>query len=121
VNTHLHVTAWILALILFVVLIVLQNQQKEKGTKVIQMILRLIYLVILYSGGSLLGHYFSSDMVVAAVIKSIAGIWVIAAMEMIVARRSKNEATKSLWIQWTIAFLLTIGLGFGYLPGGFLP
>src|SRR5699024_10136971 len=104
------------AFILFGILFLLHKQQQEKGAKIVHMILRLVYLLILYSGGSLLGHYFGSDMVVAAVIKSLAGIWVIAAMEMIMVRRDKGQPTKGLWIQFVIAILITIGLGFGHLP-----
>jgi len=120
-NTHLHVTSWVLALILFAVVLFLYKQNKDKGAKIVQMILRLDYLLILYSGGDLLGNYFSGDMVFAAIIKSLAGIWIIAAMEMIIAQMKKNKSTSSSWIQFIIAILITIGLGFGYLPGGFLP
>lgn len=120
-NTHLHVTSWVLALILFAVVLILHKQGKDRGAKIVQMVLRLVYLLILYSGGDLLANYFSGNMLLSAIIKSIAGIWIIAAMEMVVAKMKKNKPTTSSWIQLIIAFIITIGLGFGYLPGGFLP
>ncbi|WP_373895670.1 YisL family protein [Virgibacillus sp. CBA3643] len=121
-NTHLHVTSWVLAFILFAVAYILHKQGKAKGAKIVQMILRLDYLLILYSGGSLLMNYFGgSAMMGEAIFKGIAGIWAILAMEMILVKMSRREPTKSWWIQAIIAILITIALGFGRLPGGFLP
>lgn len=119
-NTHLHVTSWVLAFILLAIVVVLNKQGKAKGAKITHMVLRLDYLLILYSGGALLAHYFNGAMLTEAIIKSIAGIWVIAAMEMIGIRGSKGVSTKGAWIQFVIAVLLTLILGFARLPGGFM-
>lgn len=120
-NTHLHITAWALAFILFIVAIILHKQGKQKGAKIVQMILRLDYLLILYSGGSLLANYFGdSPMMVEAIIKGIAGVWVIAAMEMTLGKIKDNDSAKAGWIQLVIAFLITIALGFFRLPGGLM-
>lgn len=121
-NTHLHVTSWVLAFILFAVAYILHKQGKAKGAKIVQMILRLDYLLILYSGGALLANYFGgSAMMGEAIFKGIAGIWAVLAMEMILVKMSRRESTKSWWIQVIIAIVITIALGFGRLPGGFLP
>lgn len=42
---HTHITGWVLALILFFVIRVMQK--KGKNTKILHMILRVIYIVIL--------------------------------------------------------------------------
>ncbi|WP_106498052.1 YisL family protein [Lentibacillus sp. Marseille-P4043] len=119
-NTHLHVTAWALAFILFIIVVILHKTGKAKGAKIVQMILRLDYLLILYSGGSLLANYFGgSSMMGEAIFKGLAGIWAIFAMEMISLKSGREEPTKSWWIQLVIAVLLTMILGFGRLPGGF--
>ncbi|RYG72607.1 DUF1516 family protein [Lentibacillus lipolyticus] len=120
-NTHLHVTAWVLAFILFIVVVALNKSGKAKGAKIVQMILRLDYLLILYSGGSLLGAYFNGPQMGEAIFKALAGIWAIFAMEMISLKSGREEATKSWWIQLVIAFILTLILGFGRLGLGFLP
>ncbi|WP_164669528.1 YisL family protein [Virgibacillus doumboii] len=120
-NTHLHVTAWALAFILFIVAVVLHKSGKAKGAKIVQMILRLDYLLILYSGGSLLGAYFNGAQMGEAIFKALAGIWVIFAMEMISLKTGREEPTKSWWIQLVIAVILTMILGFGRLGLGFLP
>lgn len=120
-NTHLHVTSWVLAFILFVVVIILNKQGKEKGAKIVHMILRLTFLLILYSGGDLLSNYFGTIWIKEAIIKTIAGIWIIVAIELVLARMKKNKPTLGSWIQFIIAATITIVLGFVYLPGGFLP
>lgn len=121
-NTHLHITSWVLALILLILVVVFHKQGKAKASKIIHMILRLDYLLILYSGGHLIGMYFSGgNMLPEAIIKSLAGLWAIVAMEMIGVRTAKGKPTKGAWIQLIIALLITLILGFGRLQGGLLP
>ncbi|WP_010529906.1 YisL family protein [Lentibacillus jeotgali] len=120
-NTHLHVTSWVLAFILFIVIVILNKSGKAKGAKILQMILRLDYLLILYSGGTLLAAYFNGPQMGEAIFKGLAGIWAIFAMEMISMKSGREEPTKSWWIQLVIAILLTLILGFGRLGFGFLP
>ena len=118
-NTHLHITAWVLALILLIVVLILHKQ--GKGAKIVQMILRLDYLLILYSGGDLLANYIKGgNMLGEAIAKGVAGLWVIVALEMISVKTAKGKPAKSWWIQLVIAFLITLILGFGRLPGGFM-
>ncbi|GAB3790002.1 YisL family protein [Virgibacillus kimchii] len=118
--THMHITSWVLALILFIIALVLYNQGKAKPGKILHMILRLVYLLILYTGGDLLAHYFGGGEMGAllpeAIVKGLAGIWVIAAMEMILVKNNKGKPVKSVWIQLIIALLITLILGFWRLP-----
>ncbi|HLR79370.1 MAG TPA: YisL family protein [Bacillota bacterium] len=114
-NTHLHITSWVLALILLVVVVLLHKQGKAKGAKITQMIMRLDYLLILYSGGGLLGVYFGGPNVGLAIVKAIAGIWTIAAIEMTAIKTVKDEPANSWWTQLVIALLITLILGFGFL------
>ncbi|MEN1970355.1 YisL family protein [Lentibacillus sp. N15] len=118
-STHLHVTSWILAFILFIVVVVLNKQGKAKGAKIVHMILRLDFLLILYSGGTLLAYYFSTPQMGEAIFKGLAGIWAIFAMEMIGLKSGRKEAAKSWWIQLVIAVVITFILGFGRLHLGF--
>ncbi|MFC4559225.1 YisL family protein [Virgibacillus kekensis] len=118
-NTHLHVTAWVLAFILFAIVVILNKSGKAKGAKITQMILRLDYLLILYSGGSLLAAYFGGPQMGEAIFKALAGIWAIFAMEMISMKSGREEKTTSWWIQLAIAVILTLILGFGRLGFGF--
>ena len=112
---HAHVTAWFLALILFFVSLGLHKSGKEKGSKIVQMVLRLFYVLILITGIVLL---FSIDTIgIMYVLKAAVGLWVISMLEMILIRTKKNEKASILWIQFVVALLLVLYLGFS-LPLG---
>ena len=111
-NTHLHVTSWALALILLLVVVILHKQGKAKGAKITQMILRVVYLIILYSGGSLIAGYFAGPNVVLAVFKAIAGLWTIAAIEMVAIKTVQDAPTQKLWIQLAAALVVTLIFGY---------
>ncbi|MUV36554.1 UPF0344 protein [Lentibacillus sp. JNUCC-1] len=118
-NTHLHVTSWVLALILLAVVVMLHKQGKAKAGKIVHMILRLDYLLILYSGGDLFANYMGDDLLMLAIVKLLAGIWAIAAIEMIGVKTAKDKPAGSWWVQLVLAFIITLVLGFGFLPLGF--
>ncbi|WP_066187028.1 MULTISPECIES: YisL family protein [Gracilibacillus] len=117
--THLHITAWVLAVILLFVSYAMYKKGSKAG-KILHMILRLDYLLILYSGGDLIADYFigTNSYLPEAIVKGVAGIWVIAAMEMILVKTAKSKPAKSFWIQFIIAFIIVLVLGFGRLPIG---
>lgn len=116
---HLHITGWVIAIILLFVVSNAYRQQKASSGKIFHMILRLFYLVILFSGVSLFFSY--SNISGELILKVLAGLWAIVSMEMITVRTNKQRPTKSWWIQFTIAVLIAIILGFGRLPLGVLP
>ena len=118
-TTHLHITSWVLALVLFGLAYMFYRQDKEKAGKITQMILRLDYLLILYSGGSLLGFYFEGDnsfLLVGAIVKALLGLWAIAAMEMILIKLNKGKPVSGWLVQLAVAFVLVLGFGFWFLP-----
>lgn len=109
--THLHITAWVLAFILLIVVAVFYKQGKNKPGKILHMILRLDYLLILYTGGSLFGNYFTKSNP-ELYVKMAAGIWAIVAMELITVRLSKGKPTLVWWINFLVAAIIAIILGF---------
>jgi hypothetical protein len=111
---HAHMTAWFLALVLFFVALGLHKSGKEKGAKIVQMVLRLFYVLILLTGFGLL---FSININIMYVVKAAVGLWVISMLEMILIRTRKNEKASVLWIQFIVAVLLVLYLGFS-LPLG---
>ncbi|MGA9225934.1 MAG: YisL family protein [Mesobacillus sp.] len=111
---HAHMTAWFLALILFFVSLGLHKSGKEKGSKIVHMILRVVYLLILLTGFMLLS---SINISIMYVLKAAVGLWVISMLEMILIRTKKNEKASILWIQFIVALLLVLYLGFS-LPLG---
>ncbi|WP_058308171.1 YisL family protein [Gracilibacillus massiliensis] len=114
--THLHITAWVLALILLFVSHAFYKKGNKAG-KILHMILRLDYLLILYSGGDLFAESLAvNSPIFEVIIKGVAGVWVIAAMEMILVKTSKSKPAKNFWIQLVIALVIALVLGFGRLP-----
>lgn len=117
--THLHITAWALAIILLFVVTALYRQDKARPGKILHMVLRLIYLVVIGTGIALLfsGHNYDGQMG-ELVIKVIAGLWTVVAIELITVRTSKGQAAGSWWIQFAIVAIIAIVLGFGRLTNG---
>lgn len=115
---HLHITAWVVAFILLFVVVGFYKQGKKQG-KMLHMILRLDYLLILYSGGSLFAEYtkISGELI----IKIIAGLLAIVAIEMITVKTNKQKSTKTWWIVFVVSALVAIILGFTRLHLGILP
>jgi hypothetical protein len=111
--THSHITAWLLALILFGIAMILNKRGNEKGFKIVHMILRVFYLLIIITGGMLL--YILSPMYI---LKIIVGLWVISLFELLLIKSAKNKKTSALWFQFGFAFLLILYLGLK-LPLGF--
>lgn len=116
----MHVTSWILGIILLLVALVLYKQGNQKGGKIVHMILRLMYLIILFTGGYLLFDVYMANFTMPtgaeAITKGLAGIWVIGAMEMILVKTNKGKPTTSAWVQFVIAFILVLVLGYIRLP-----
>ncbi|MBT2756441.1 YisL family protein [Mesobacillus foraminis] len=115
---HAHMTAWFLALVLFFVALGLHKSGKEKGFKVLKMILRVLYILIIATGVGLLLSL--SNISMMYILKAAVGVWVIAMLEMILGRTAKRESTKVLWIQFIIAILLVLYLGFSLPLGTYL-
>jgi len=112
---HLHITGWVVAFILL--FITFGMYKASKNAKVPHMILRLFYLIILGSGiGLLLSYHSFSGYLGEIIVKVLAGLWAIASMEMITVKASKGKATTAFWVQFVIAALIAIVLGFFRLP-----
>lgn len=116
---HLHITSWVIAFVLVVLVTTFTRSGNEKAAKISHMILRLDYLLILYSGGSLFASYSSYGPLV--IIKLLIGLWTIAAMEMVCVKYKKKKPTVIWWGQLLVAAALAIILGFGFLGAGILP
>ncbi|AUJ25766.1 MULTISPECIES: YisL family protein [Virgibacillus] len=117
--THLHITGWVLGFILLAISYAMYKKGNTKAGKIVHMILRLDYLLILYSGGDLITPYFNGGSLMAeAIVKGVAGIWMIAIMEMILVRLPKEKPLKGLWTQFVIALIILLVLGFVRLPMG---
>lgn len=115
---HSHITAWLLAIILFFVAFGLHRSGKNRGAKVVQMILRLLYLLIIATGIWILSSINSISMLY--VLKSLMGVFVIAMLEMILVKTGKGKNTSMYWLLFAVSFVVVLYLGFIKLPLTFL-
>lgn len=109
-TTHAHITTWVIGLILFVVALALHNGGNKKGAKIVQMILRVFYLLILITGILLFAKHQSYSPALYG-LKFLGGVLVIAMMEMILVRLSKGKATGLFWAIFIISLIATFILG----------
>jgi hypothetical protein len=107
---HIHVTAWFLTLVLFFTAVYLLKAKKQKPLKIIQMVLRVLYLVVLGTGLHLLAALYHFQG--AAIIKGIIGLWIIFCLEFILTRGGKGKPTKVFWIQLIISLILVFYFGY---------
>ncbi len=114
--THAHITTWVLALILFLIAIGLHRANKTRSLKIVQMILRLFYLLIIATGVML----FINLAVIPEMywVKAILGILVIAFFELVLTFSIKGRSTGLPWIALVILFIVVVYLGLD-LPQGF--
>ncbi len=112
-TTHLHITTWVIGIILFFVTYSLIKKGSSKA-KMMHMITRLFYILIFLTGGMLISNfgYYAQKMIV--------GILVIAFMELVLVRTKKRKSTGIVWTLFVLAFLYVLYLGLS-LPMGLHP
>ncbi|NRD78305.1 YisL family protein [Bacillus sp. BRMEA1] len=118
-STSIHITAWAIGIILFLVTFFMYKNKNPKS-KMLHMIVRLLYIIIFITGFLLFwgvmkqinNHY---QMLYG--FKMLGGLWVIAAMEITLVSISKGKNPAAGWIQFIIAFLIVLYLGLS-LPLG---
>lgn len=110
-STHLHITTWVIAIILFFVALAIKNP------KVVHMILRLFYILIIITGIALFmkGMDYGQGMLYG--LKFLAGILVIGMMEMSLVKKKKGKPFTTFVVLFFIFFFITLFLGFK-LPMG---
>lgn len=113
-TTHLHITTWVVALILFAVALILHNSGKAKATKIVQMILRVFYLLVLFTGIQLFLNIEPSG---GYHIKMLFGILVIAFLEMVLIRVTKGKSSGLFWGLLAVSLVVTFYYGLS-LPMG---
>ena len=111
--THMHVTTWVIALILFLISFYLQKKGRDQAQRRVQMILRLFYILILLTGADLLFRIWNFHT--PAVIKAVIGLWVIFSMEFIINRGGQGRPTRIFWIQFIIGLVTVLFYGYVYL------
>ncbi len=113
-TTHLHITTWVIGIILFFVAYSLLKKGSPKA-KMTHMTARLFYILIFLTGGMLISNFNA-----AYATKLIVGILVIAFMELVLVRTKKAKSTGIVWTLLVLSLVYVLYLGLS-LPMGFRP
>ncbi|MCG7331756.1 YisL family protein [Salinicoccus roseus] len=115
---HLHLTALVLAIILFIITYnsIDSPDGESKYSKALHMVLRVIYLIILFTGLMLFLDFSSGDQMMYG-LKFLAGLITIGLMEMALIKQRKKGTGRNLVIALVVFLIVTIALGI-YLPAG---
>ncbi|MBB6283459.1 YisL family protein [Geobacillus subterraneus] len=113
--THAHITSWLVMILLFFITVSMQRSGAAKAN-IVQMILRLFYIITIITGLLLLHSIATISGLY--LLKALAGLWVIGAMEMVLMAGKKGKSAAAGWTQWVIALVVTLFLGL-LLPLGF--
>ena len=111
-TTHLHITTWVIAIVLF--LIAAFMQRDSKGRKILHMVLRLFYILIIITGLTLFIEWSSSDPMVYG-IKFLLGILTIGMMEMVLVRSKKQKPVTMFLALFALFLFATMFVGFMFL------
>jgi len=106
---HPHITSWAITILLFLISYLLLRQGKEKGQKVTHMILRLFFIFTVITGAGLV---YTLNFAAVTLLKAILAIWLIAVMELILIKSKKKESVTGLWIQFIIALIAVLIMGY---------
>jgi peptidoglycan/LPS O-acetylase OafA/YrhL len=113
-TTHLHITTWVIALILFFVAVI-----SSKKLTAVHMTLRLFYILVIVSGALLFFEY--RDLIVKIHdsgmiydMKFLFGILLIGGMEMVLVGKNKGKKPIVGWIIFAVSLVAVLLLGTGF-------
>lgn len=113
-STHVHITTWVIGIVLFLVAAFMNPA--SKGRKIVHMVARLFYILILISGLALFIEYSSSDAMTYG-LKFLFGLVTIGMMEMVLVRSKKQKPVTMFWALFAVSLFVTLFIGF-MLPIG---
>lgn len=108
-TTHLHITTWVIGIVLFLVAAFMNRE--SKGRKIVHMILRLFYILIVISGLALFIAHSSFDAMQYG-LKFLFGLLTIGMMEMVLVRSKKQKPVTLFWVLFAVFLFVTMFFGF---------
>lgn len=108
-TTHLHITTWVIGIVLFLVAAFMNRD--SKGRKIVHMILRLFYILIVISGLALFIAHSSFDAMQYG-LKFLFGLLTIGMMEMVLVRSKKQKPVTLFWVLFAVFLFVTMFFGF---------
>lgn len=113
----LHTGTFFVTFILFLVAFFLLKGGNEKAGKIVQMILRLLFLVIIISG-VFLAFTAMASAPFQYILKMLCGLTIIGFLEIILAKVRKGEKTVMFWLFFIVFLGIVLYLGYS-LPLGY--
>lgn len=111
-SVDLHSSFWMIALTLFFISYILLRRQKVRGQLITHMILRLIYLFVLYTGIRLI---IQLNAMPITLVKGSLALILIALMESILVRGKKGMHIPLLWILFFIDIVAVFYIGYAVI------
>ncbi|MGJ9382586.1 DUF1516 family protein [Salipaludibacillus sp. CF4.18] len=109
---HSHSLFWFISIVLFILTVILLFFGKFSMAKVIQMILRVLYILVLTTGVFLI----IMNIWWGSILKGLLSFWLIYVMELISNRMAKKQLTSKkkvfFWLQFFIAITVVLYIGF---------
>lgn len=114
-QTYIHMFSWFVLLFLFFFVLIMHKGSKER--KILHMIVRLMYVIVIITGGALYVLMMNSDLSFVYVLKVIAGLVFIALAEITMIRANKSKKFQIPFLLSLVMIVLMMILGY-YLPMG---
>ena len=99
--SHLHSSAWAITILLFLIAFFLLKGGKAKGGKIVHMILRLFYVIMIVSGVYLLSALWGFATIY--IVKGLLAIVLIGLMEMLLGKAKRGQLAKLIWRKRLVA------------------
>lgn len=114
-QTYTHMISWFILLFLFFFVLIMHKGSKER--KILHMIIRFMYVIVIITGGALYLLMMNSDLSFVYMLKVIAGIAFIALAEITIIRANKSKKYQIPFLLSLAMIFLMMILGY-YLPMG---
>ncbi|MBM7553955.1 DUF1516 family protein [Thalassobacillus pellis] len=105
----IHRNSWIFVFTLFFIVYALYGKKKSKAANMTQMILRFFFIIMLFSGVSLVIAYNFDPFYVT---KGLFAITMMGLMESSTVRRKKGQQSKLAFISGSILLITVVLMGF---------
>lgn len=107
-----HIGSWAILVLVFLITFLLAKSGKERGAKIVGMVLRLFYVIMLVSGGGML---FRLSFPLMYIIKAVLAVVMIGMMEAIIGRTKRRESTGVFWGVMLVLLVLIVLMGYGVI------
>lgn len=114
-QTYTHMTSWFI--LLFFYFFILIMYKGTKGRKIMHILVRVMYVVVIITGGSLYYVMMHSDHWLAYIFKIIAGVLFIILAEITIIRANKSKKFQIPFLSSLAMIIFMMFMGY-YLPMG---